>query len=221
MYLEYLHDRKTVDESWKSVFEENGHTDTNGHPADTAGNGHARATAAESTPVTTALAALPRHQPVEGEQLMPLRGPAARIAENMTASLSIPVATSQRQIPVKAIEENRRVLNDYRVLNGRGKVSFTHLTAWAIVRALEKVPALNHAFAAGDGEIFRAIRQKINLGIAVDVAGREGSRSLKVPNIKDAGSMTFAQYLNAFDDIVVRARTGNWVCPISKGPPSR
>jgi 2-oxoglutarate dehydrogenase E1 component len=217
LYLEYLHDRKTVDESWKSVFEENDHTDTNGHPADTADNGHAPSTAAEPGPVTTALAAPPRHQPVEGEQLVPLRGPAARIAENMTASLTIPTATSQRQIPVKAIEENRRVLNDYRVLNGRGKVSYTHLIGWAILRALEKVPALNHAFAAGDGEIFRVIRQKINLGIAVDVAGREGSRSLKVPNIKDAGSMTFAQYLNAFDDIVMRARTGKLGVPDFEG----
>src|SRR5271170_4421726 len=36
-----------------------------------------------------------------GDQLIPLRGAAARIAENMTASLLIPVATSQRQIPVR------------------------------------------------------------------------------------------------------------------------
>ena len=176
LYLEYLHDRKTVDESWKHVFEGDGHT------AGTPANG-------EVCPAVPSL----RHQPVEGEQLTPLRGPAARVAENMTASLTIPTATSQRTIPVKAIEENRRVLNDHRALNGRGKISFTHLIGWALVRALEKVPALNNAFAAGDGEIFRAIRAKTNLGIAVDVAGRDGSRALKVPNIKDAGSMTFAR----------------------------
>ncbi|MGA3023464.1 MAG: multifunctional oxoglutarate decarboxylase/oxoglutarate dehydrogenase thiamine pyrophosphate-binding subunit/dihydrolipoyllysine-residue succinyltransferase subunit [Bryobacteraceae bacterium] len=205
LYLEYLHDRKTVDESWKHVFEGNGHA--------------AEATAPAPSPPTAVppLSASPRHQPVEGEQLTPLRGPAARIAENMTASLTIPTATSQRTIPVKAIEENRRVLNDHRVLNGRGKISFTHLIGWAIVRALEKVPALNNAFAAGDGEIFRAIRAKTNLGIAVDVVGRDGSRSLKVPSLKDAGSMTFAQYVDAFDDMVARARTGKLVVPDFEG----
>ena len=31
---------------------------------------------------------VPEHQPVAGETLMPLRGAAARIAENMTASLT-------------------------------------------------------------------------------------------------------------------------------------
>ncbi|MGA2185816.1 MAG: multifunctional oxoglutarate decarboxylase/oxoglutarate dehydrogenase thiamine pyrophosphate-binding subunit/dihydrolipoyllysine-residue succinyltransferase subunit [Bryobacteraceae bacterium] len=200
LYLEYLHDRRTVDESWKDVFEGNGHTAGPSAPA----------------PSST-LATPPRHQPVEGEQLTPLRGPAARVAENMTASLSIPTATSQRTIPVKAIEENRRVLNDHRTLNGRGKISFTHLIGWAIVRALEKVPALNNAFAAGDGEIFRAIRAKTNLGIAVDIAGRDGSRSLKVPNLKDAGSMTFAQYVDAFDDMVARARTGKLGVPDFEG----
>ena len=207
LYLEYLHDRKTVDESWKHVFEGNGHT------AEPAVNGETHTLAA--APAATAPAI--RHQPVEGEQLTPLRGPAARIAENMTASLTIPTATSQRQIPVKAIEENRRVLNDFRVLNGRGKVSYTHLIGWAVVRALEKVPAINHAFAAGDGEIFRAVRPKVNLGIAVDVAGKDGSRSLKVPNLKDANSMTFAQYLDAFDDIVMRARTGKLALPDFEG----
>jgi len=198
LYLEYLHDRKTVDESWKEVFESNGHAPvpaSNGAPT-------------EGSAAPSAVVPIPRHQPVEGEQLTPLRGPAARIAANMTASLTIPTATSQRQLPVKAIEENRRVLNDHRTLGGRGKISYTHLIGWAIVRALERVPALNYAFAAGDGELFRAVRAKVNLGIAVDVAGRDGSRSLKVPNIRDAGSMAFAQYVDAFDDIVARARTG-------------
>jgi len=200
LYLEYLHDRKTVDESWKEVFESNGQAPASMSNAPLS-NGDAR-------PAPAALIPIPPHQPVEGEQLTPLRGPAARIAENMTASLTIPTATSQRQLPVKAIEENRRVLNDHRTLGGRGRISYTHLIGWAIVRALERVPALNYAFAAGDGDVFRAVRAKVNLGIAVDIAGRDGSRSLKVPNIKDAGSMTFARYVDAFDDIVTRARTG-------------
>jgi pyruvate/2-oxoglutarate dehydrogenase complex dihydrolipoamide acyltransferase (E2) component len=75
-----------------------------------------------------------------GEQLIPLRGVAAKIAENMAASLSIPVATSQRQIPVRVIEENRNLINKQRAMQGKGKLSFTHLIAWAIVRAVKSNP---------------------------------------------------------------------------------
>ncbi len=142
-----------------------------------------------------------------GDQLVPLRGAAARIAENMTASLRIPVATSQRQIPVRVIEENRTLINKHRALQGKGKLSFTHLIAWAIVKAVKANSALNHAFAENGGEIFRVVRNHINIGLAVDVAGKDGSRSLKVPNIKNADGMDFAQFFAAYDDIVARART--------------
>ncbi len=141
------------------------------------------------------------------DQLVPLRGVAARIAENMAASLSIPVATSQRQLPVRVIEENRDIINKRRALQGRGKLSFTHLIAWAIVKSVKSNPALNHAFAENGGEPFRVVRSQINIGLAVDVAGKDGSRSLKVPNVKNADGMNFAQFVAAYDDIVARART--------------
>jgi 2-oxoglutarate decarboxylase len=141
------------------------------------------------------------------DQLIPLRGAAARIAENMTASLAIPVATSQRQIPVRIIEENRNIINKQRALQGRSKLSFTHLIAWAIVRALRSNPALNHAFAEKGGEAFRVVRNHTNIGLAVDVAGKDGSRSLKVPNIKNADGMNFAQFAAAYDDVVARTRS--------------
>src|SRR5271157_2568699 len=113
-----------------------------------------------------------------GDQLVPLRGAAARIAENMAASLSIPVATSQRQIPVRVIEENRTLINKQRSLQGRGKLSFTHIIAWAVVKAAKANPSLNHAFAENGGELFRVVRNHVNIGLAVDVAGKDGSRSL-------------------------------------------
>jgi 2-oxoglutarate dehydrogenase E1 component len=141
------------------------------------------------------------------DQLVPLRGVAARIAENMAASLAIPVATSQRQLPVRVIEENRNVINKRRALQGRGKLSFTHLMAWAIVKAVKANPALNHAFAENGGEQFRVVRSNVNIGLAVDVEGKDGSRSLKVPNVKNADGMNFAQFVAAYDDIVARART--------------
>ena len=138
---------------------------------------------------------------------MPLRGAAARIAENMNASLSIPLATSQRVMPVKVIDENRRVVNEHRALLGKSKISYTHIIGWAIVKALRSNPSLNHAYAETNGQPFRVVRDQVNVGIAVDVAGKDGMRSLKVPNIKDAGSLDFAQFVAAFDDIISRART--------------
>src|SRR6185312_8509277 len=39
-----------------------------------------------------------------------------------------------------------------------------------------------------------------------DVAGKDGARSLKVPSVKRAEAMSFAEFLAAYDDIVTRAR---------------
>ena len=138
---------------------------------------------------------------------MPLRGAAARIAENMAASASIPLATSQRTVPVKVMDENRRIMNQHLTLVGRNKVSYTHLIAWAIVKALAAHPVLNSAYS-GEGGGSRVIHREINLGLAVDVAGKDGARSLLVPNIKNAGALDFEQFVSAFDDLVARARAG-------------
>ena len=39
------------------------------------------------------------------------------------------------------------------------------------------------------------VRPQVNLGIAVDVAGKDGARNLMVPNIKNAGALNFQEYL--------------------------
>src|SRR6266481_2938252 len=153
LYQQYLHDHSAVDESWKHRFEENGEAPPaprNDQPA------------AASAPATPVAAPLP-----EGE-LQPLRGAAGRIAQNMTASLAIPLATSQRTIAVKVMDENRRIINQHRTLVGKSKVSYTHLIGWAIVKALEEVPVLNQAYAEKDGQPVRVVRTQVNLGIAVD-----------------------------------------------------
>ena len=124
----------------------------------------------------------------------------------MAASVTIPLATSQRTIAVKVMDENRRIINQHRTLVGRGKVSYTHIIGWAIVKALETNPALNHAYGERDGQPFRVVHPQVNLGIAIDVPGKDGARSLMVPNIKDAGALNFQEYLSAFDDLVARAR---------------
>ncbi len=146
--------------------------------------------------------------PSASPELSPLRGAAARVALNMTASLSVPLATSQRIVPVKVIDENRRIINQHRTLVGKSKVSYTHLVGWGIVRSLEAHPAINHAYVESGGQPFRALHPQINLGIAVDVAAKDGSRNLVVPNIKNAGELDFQQYVTTFDDLVSRARGG-------------
>jgi len=220
LYQEYLHDRAAVDESWKHVFEDarggNGRAvapveaGNATQPAENQVGGEAAAPVPVPGPVS-ALATMPVTAPVmsaSGEALIPMRGAAARIAENMDASLAIPLATSQRTIAVKVIDENRRMINHQRTLLGKSKVSYTHIIGWAIVRSLEYFPGLNHAFTEQNGEPFRIVRSKINLGIAVDVPGKNGGRNLLVPNIKDAGELDFQSYVATFDDLVSRARAG-------------
>ncbi|MFZ0593024.1 MAG: multifunctional oxoglutarate decarboxylase/oxoglutarate dehydrogenase thiamine pyrophosphate-binding subunit/dihydrolipoyllysine-residue succinyltransferase subunit, partial [Bryobacteraceae bacterium] len=173
------------------------------------------AAATPSNAVATAPKAPVKQEPVQtgalqtspGEQLVPLRGAAARIAENMALSLAIPVATSQRQIPTRVIEENRNLINKQRALQAKNKLSFTHIIAWAIVKAIKSNPSLNHAFDEKDGQPFRVVRANVNIGLAVDVRGKDGTRSLLVPNIKNADELNFAQFAAAYDEIVARART--------------
>ena len=188
LYRQYLQDRSAVDPSWKHVFEESSPS------------------LAPTRAAVPAAAQAPPEPPAGGE-LQPLRGVAGKIAENMTASLAIPLATSQRTIAVKVMDENRRIINQHRSVVRKSKVSYTHLIGWAIVKALEEVPALNHAYAEANGQGYRVAHPRVNLGIAVDVAGKDGSRSLMVPNIKNAGALNFQEYLAAFDDLVARART--------------
>ena len=186
LYQEYLHDRTTVDESWKHVFESNG--------SQLPAVGQAVAPAGDR----------PEACPTE---LQPLRGAAARLAGNMEDSLAVPTATSQRTIPVKVVDENRTIINQHLTLVGRDKVSYTHLIAWAVVKALGSYPNLNSSYAERDGQPHRRVPQAINFGVAVDLAGKDGSHSLVVPNIKNAGGLDFQGFLAAFDAIVARART--------------
>src|SRR5690349_13352769 len=195
LYQQYLHDRTTVDESWKDVFESTPVRQSNGEPP---------AAAKPAAPPTPP----PAPDAGSGEQLQPLRGAAGRIAENMAASVAIPLATSQRTIAVEVMDENRRIINQHRTLVGRSKVSYTHIIGWAVIRALEDQPGINHAYAEKDGAPFRVVHKDVNLGIAVDVAGKDGARSLMVPNIKNAGALNFQEYVTAFDGLVARARTG-------------
>jgi multifunctional 2-oxoglutarate metabolism enzyme len=137
-----------------------------------------------------------------------LRGAAARTAVNMEASLAVPTATSVRAIPAKLLVDNRIVINNHLGRGRGGKVSFTHLIGFAMVRALTAAPAMNESYAEIDGKPALIRPEHVNLGLAIDVQKSDGSRQLLVPSIKAAEEMDFRQFWMAYEDVVRRARTG-------------
>jgi 2-oxoglutarate dehydrogenase E1 component len=146
----------------------------------------------------------------QDDEALPLRGVAARVVENMVASLGIPTATSVHPIPAKLIDANRGVINEHLARVSGGKVSFTHLIAWAVVRALGSVPALNACFIEDlDGKKTPGVlhRRHVGLGIAIDVERADGTRSLLVPVIRQVESMDFSEFMNAYEDLIRRARS--------------
>jgi 2-oxoglutarate dehydrogenase E1 component len=122
-----------------------------------------------------------------------IKGPAARLVQNMNESLGVPTATTFRELSVATLERQRKALNDELRAAGRSeKISFTHLIGWAIVQATKQHPVMSHTFAQHDGTPYRITPPSINLGLAVDVTRKDGSRGLVVPVIKGAETMDFA-----------------------------
>lgn len=160
----------------------------------------------KAQPVTVVTTAPTPSVEIVQKQLSAISGVAARIVENMEASLTLPTATSLRIIPVKVLDENRSLLNKYLSSRSRGKISYTHIVAWAIVKALKKYPNINASFARVEGKAFKDEKLEINIGIAVDMTRKDGSRTLLVPNIKNAHDMNFAQFVVAYDSIIDKAR---------------
>jgi 2-oxoglutarate decarboxylase len=137
-----------------------------------------------------------------------LRGAPARTAANMDASLAVPTATSVRSVPVKLLWDNRTVINNHLARARGGKVSFTHLIGFALVRALRAMPEMNAGFDVVDGKPNLITPAHINLGLAIDVQKSDGTRQLLVPSIKAAEAMDFAAFWTAYEDIVRKARDG-------------
>ena len=125
----------------------------------------------------------------------------------MEQSLTVPTATSVRNMPVKVLVENRTIINENLKRSGRGKVSFTHLIAWAIVKAMKTYPQMNNGYGMVDGKPSRLENESINLGIAIDIEKKDGSRNLLVPNIKGCEKMNFAEFFAAYNETVKKART--------------
>ncbi|MBF6619324.1 MAG: multifunctional oxoglutarate decarboxylase/oxoglutarate dehydrogenase thiamine pyrophosphate-binding subunit/dihydrolipoyllysine-residue succinyltransferase subunit [Patulibacter sp.] len=133
----------------------------------------------------------------------PIRGGAAALARGMEESLQVPTATSFRTLTITTLDGRRKQLK----AAGK-KVSFTHLIGYAVARAAtEKLPPMAYTYEpAEDGETATLVDHgQVNLGIAVDVE-RRGKRTLMVPVIKDAGRLGFDGFLDAFNDLIARAR---------------
>jgi len=154
-------------------------------------------------PVVSAAAPTPPQDVVT-----PLRGMAKSLAANMATSLTVPTATSVRTIPAKLLIDNRIVINNHMKRARGGKVSFTHLIGWALIRALKMFPTQNVYYDELDGKPSVIAPAHVGLGIAIDLPKPDGTRSLMVPAIKRADTMTFGEYLTSYEDLVGRARKG-------------
>ena len=192
MFREFTEHPESVSESWREFFSD--YRPAVGRAAPPAPPPAAPPTPAAAVPAAT-----------------PIVGPARRLVENMEASLAVPTATSVRTIPVRLLEENRWLMNQHLAELAGGKVSFTHLLAWALVRALAEMPGMRAIFVAIDGAPHLRTAEHVNFGVAVDVERRDGSRGLVVPSIKHAETLEFATFFAAYNELIRRAQAGQLV----------
>ncbi|KAA9155939.1 multifunctional oxoglutarate decarboxylase/oxoglutarate dehydrogenase thiamine pyrophosphate-binding subunit/dihydrolipoyllysine-residue succinyltransferase subunit [Amycolatopsis acidicola] len=233
MYDQFLADPSSVDAAWHDFFSDFKPTQTAETKPDTgstapppekpaaapkpAGNGQAPAKPA-AKPAAAAPAPAKKPQPAAAkpaataaaaksdEETKQLRGAAAAIAKNMDASLSVPTATSVRAVPAKLMADNRIVINNHLKRTRGGKISFTHLIGYAMVRALQDFPNMNRHYQLIDGKPFAVTPEHVNIGLAIDMKGKDGNRTLVVASIKNTENMTFLQFWQAYEDIVKKAR---------------
>jgi multifunctional 2-oxoglutarate metabolism enzyme len=224
MYEQYRADPSSVSDSWRDFFADDSDGDRDGgeapakEPVQTAtetAQEHpeekpapkAKKMAAKKAPPKAEPAAKEQAEPKgEAEQAEPIRGAAARIVQNMEASLAVPTATSVRTVPARLLEVNRKVLNGYMGRTGQGKVSFTHLIGYAVVKAVATVPNMNSTFVR-EGDQPEVVRhQHVGLGIAVDVEKKDGSRTLVVPCVKNADTLDFKSFWSAYEELIRKVR---------------
>ena len=221
IYEQFLHDKNSVDPAWWDFF------------ADYTPKSSAIAPASAAAPIVAAMPSIsalglpvptfesePAQQhgaarelpvptkpvPAASVEPTPLKGPAARVVTNMEASLNVPTATSVRAIPATLLADNRIVINNHLARNRGGKVSFTHVIAYAIVRALRDIPGMNFTYTTVEDKPAVVHNTSINLGIAIDITKADGTRQLLVPCIKHAEQMDFAQFWLSYEDLVRKAR---------------
>jgi len=220
MFEQYRSDPTSVSESWREFFADyvppavpGASTPAVTPPPATPAPVPVEATMAAPAgngPTPAVPTVIPEVEDSSGPTVTSLRGAAARIAQNMEASLSVPTATSVRSVPAKLLEVNRAILNQHLARTSGGKVSFTHLIGFAVVRGLQAVPALNSSFvpdATGPGKPGVIHHDHVGLGLAVDLEKSDGTRTLLVPVIKEAESLDFRGFVIAYEDLVRKVHT--------------
>jgi 2-oxoglutarate dehydrogenase E1 component len=227
MYDRFRADPTSVSDSWREFFADYrpagapGPSPASPAPTPMADAAPAPTIAPAPAPTTppTASAPTPAPAPVTTaeapEPATPLRGAAGRIVANMEASLGVPTATSVRVAPAKLLEVNRVIVNNQLFRTTGGKVSFTHLIGYAVVKGLMAVPNMNASFvddADGKGTPGVIRHTHVGLGLAVDVEKSPGNRTLLVPCIKDADTLDFRTFVGAYEELVRKIHT-NKIAP--------
>ena len=229
MYEEFLRDPAAVGPEWRHLFESGvvgergsgadrradsgaagqrgGRTDSQ-RGSGAAGQEEPQTASAPARANESQFAAPQPRSPTAPPSESPIKGPAAKLVANMNESLTVPTATTFRELPVAGLEERRRALNVALQSAGRReKISYTHLIAYAIVQATKQQPVMSHALVMRDGVPHRIQPGGIALGLAVDVQRKDGSRGLVVPVIKQADTMDFRGFHAAYETLVDKART--------------
>ena len=216
MYEQFRTDPNSVSEAWREFFSDfkstaSAYADTTTAEKPAAPAAAVTAPSAPTTSPAPSSAPTPAATPkatAQGIEPQPIRGVGAAIVTNMERSLTVPTATSFRNVPARLLEVNRKGINDYRARLGMSKVSFTHIIAYAVVRAIaDAVPNMNNSYVAdadGKPQIIRS--PHVNIGLAVDVDKGDGTRSLVVPVLREADTLSFAQFLVAYDEIIRKVK---------------
>jgi 2-oxoglutarate dehydrogenase E1 component len=197
LYEDYLRDPASVPAEWRALFE-------NGIKGE-----RPAAEVATPRPAGAAVSPAPPSAPTGpgSVEAAPIVGPALRLLQNMQASLTVPTATSFRDVDVSALWEFRVALNARLAARGK-KLSFTHVIGWAVIRACERFPSMYHAVVEVGGAPHRLTPDGVNLGLAVDVERKDGSRGLLVPIIRNAARQSFSEYHAEYERLVTGARDG-------------
>jgi 2-oxoglutarate dehydrogenase E1 component len=216
LYQQYAADPESVSEAWREYFEDYQPRTGNGQAAPES--------PAPPPPEPAAVPAAPAAPPVAEPQKQtapqpteanvsavdgaatPLAGAAAVIARRMEESLTVPTATSVRTVPARLLELNRSLINRHLERVRGGRVSFTHLIGYAIVKALGAFPGMNRSYAVVDGKPASVAHEHVNLGLAVDVKRDDGSRTLLVPAIKGADRLDFTGFHAAYEELIRKVR---------------
>jgi multifunctional 2-oxoglutarate metabolism enzyme len=215
MHSRYVEDPASVPEGWREFFDHREETEPEPQAPPRPSPPPAPAAPAATAPAPSPrppgaqpASAAPAPETDGADRPVPMRGATARIVENMEASLAVPTATSVRTVPAKLLEVNRQILNNHLARTGGDKVSFTHLISYAVLKALARVPAMSSSFEIVDGQPNIVRHEHVNLGLAVDVEKSDGSRTLLVPNVKQADTLDFKTFHAAYEDAIGKVRSG-------------